>query len=219
MTLKDYNKLKQEAILTFGRCHRHSQLLSSLKEIFRNDINSPRRYEQLTTIGELLKILEIRDVLSENNVEPLKQIAIHIPNNKELLQNINEYELTHTPVEYINFNESTPNAVQNKIVECVGHNDTNEVIDKRKQRIIEEVTENIGTFWRDLARSLGIKERDIEEINKNQKLTDSKATDVMNLYLKKADKQTWFLDLCEALESSRRKDLANKLKKISVMNI
>lgn len=103
MTLSEYTQLKQQLVFSVGTNERHSQLLSTLKELFRDDINSPRRYEKIMTIGQLLRVLEIRDVLSENNVSPLKEIARRIPNSNELMQRINEYELNHAPAELVNF--------------------------------------------------------------------------------------------------------------------
>lgn len=91
----EYKKLKDQVLLSTNNSERYSQLLSTLKEFFRDDINSPRRYEQITAIGQLLRILEIRDVLSADKVGPLKEVARRLPNSFDLLQKINAYESSH----------------------------------------------------------------------------------------------------------------------------
>lgn len=103
MTLSEYDQLKQYVILSVGTNVRHSEILSSLKEFFRDTINSVRRFEQINSIGQLLKVLELRDLLSENNVECLKNIALKLPNSKDVLLKITDYESNHTPREYGNY--------------------------------------------------------------------------------------------------------------------
>lgn len=103
MTMSEYSKLKQYIVISVGTNERHSAILSSMKEFFRDTINSVRRFEQITSIGHLLRVLEIRDLLSEDNVECLKSIALKLPNSKEVLQKINDYENNHLPREYSNY--------------------------------------------------------------------------------------------------------------------
>lgn len=102
MTLSEYTQLKQQIVFNLGKSENHHHLLLKLKEFYKDDIDSERRFEQITTVGQLLKILEVRDVLSEDNIAPLKEIARRL-NNEELLQKITEYESNHVPREYINF--------------------------------------------------------------------------------------------------------------------
>jgi hypothetical protein len=103
MTLSDYHKLKSQIVQCFGSNDRPVELLSAIKEKYRDIINSPRRFEQVYTIGMLLKVLEIRDVLSEHNIGPLKEIVSRITDNKDLMQNINDYQLSHVPPELVNY--------------------------------------------------------------------------------------------------------------------
>lgn len=99
MTLSDYSQLKQQVVRTVVNSDSHSDLLHSLKELFREDINSVRRFEKISTIGQLLNILELRGLLAEDNVEPLKDIAKKI-NSSELLVKVNKYEDSHVPRDY-----------------------------------------------------------------------------------------------------------------------
>ncbi|CAG9785045.1 unnamed protein product [Diatraea saccharalis] len=223
MTLSEYSHLREQVIKSFSENERHGQLLSSLKELFREKINSPRRFEEITTIGQLLRILEIRDALSENNIQPLKDIVHRLPSNSRLLQRIIEYEQSHVPVEPINYyaSEHLPQQSHRAPVESFVTNNLNTTMSEKKvQRIKQTIIEDIGVFWKDFGRSLGIKENTIDEINEDYRKVPMKAKQVLEIYLEtKADSKTWFYDICEALESSRRKDLCKKIKKISVMNI
>lgn len=103
MTISEYSQLKDEIILQVNINERHNELLTILKELFREDINSVRRYERVNTISQLLQVLEIRDVLSEDNVGPLKVIARKLANGNHILSRINEYEEFHIPRDSINY--------------------------------------------------------------------------------------------------------------------
>lgn len=96
MTLSEYYKLKQNIEVNVGKCDRHGYLIQKLKEMFKDKINSPRRYEIINSITELLTILEIRDIISESDVTALKEIAKIMPNSNELLRQINDYENNQT---------------------------------------------------------------------------------------------------------------------------
>lgn len=89
----------------------------------------------------------------------------------------------------------------------------------KKQRIIDTIIEDIGVNWRDLARGLNIKEKVIDDLNENHKEISQKARCILDIYNKKADDNNWFFDLCDAIETCRRRELVRKLKKIIVMNI
>lgn len=91
MTYSDYIKLKQQLEQSVNEVD-YEPLLIKLKLLFYNDINSPRRAEMINSITDLLRILEIRDVLSENDVSSLKEIADRLPNKCELLHKIQTYE-------------------------------------------------------------------------------------------------------------------------------
>lgn len=105
MTLSEYVRLKNCIVYEVGSYERRRELLHALKGLFRGDINSPRRFEQITTIGELLEILEVRDVLSEDNVTPFKTIAerLPLPKKKKLLEAIARYENQHVPRIHVNY--------------------------------------------------------------------------------------------------------------------
>lgn len=86
-------------------------------------------------------------------------------------------------------------------------------------RIWLAIIEEIGLFWRDFGRHLKIRERVIEDIDKQNKPLTMKVKLLMKYYEKRADPQKWFFPLCDALEKCRRKDLSKKIQDIMNMNI
>ncbi|XP_075970633.1 fas-associated death domain protein isoform X2 [Anticarsia gemmatalis] len=225
MTLSEYTQLKQSIVYAAGQAERHSELLSSLKEIFRDGINSVRRFEQINSVGQLLQVLEIRDILSEDNVECLKNIALKLPNSKQLLKKITDYEDCHVPRECVNYyvgnKVSKGSAEQEESFITVNSNSVGRNISERKkQRIFKTIIEEIGSFWRDLGRNLRIRECDIDDIDLQNKTVAEKASKIMKAYeYHKADPDKWFFVLCDALEKARRKDLVRSIQDIMAMNI
>ncbi|CAK1604247.1 unnamed protein product [Parnassius mnemosyne] len=90
---------------------------------------------------------------------------------------------------------------------------------KKKERINETIVEEIGAFWRDLARNLKIRECVIDEIDNDNKKLCEKASKILTIYEHRADPQRWFFVLCDALEKSRRKDISRSLQDIMSMRI
>ncbi|XP_072940763.1 fas-associated death domain protein [Epargyreus clarus] len=221
MTVSEYQDLKQQIVVSVGQSEKHGQILHTLKEFYKDDIDSSRRYEQITKIGHLLNILEIRDVLSKDNVGPLKEIARRLPNNNELSRKINEYEAAHSRGEYINnyVSEATQNSSHRQVESPLNNHPFGHISNRKKKRIVDTVVEEIGSYWRDLARHLEIREGTIDNIESNNNSLAKKAQNLMEIYEDKADPQRWFFVLCDALESSRRKDLSKTLQNIMAMNI
>ncbi|CAG9560502.1 unnamed protein product [Danaus chrysippus] len=172
-------------------------------------------------MSQLLRILEIRDVLSEDNVLPLKEIARRL-NNNELLKRINSYETNHIEREYKNYYsiDNTDNT-KNDFKEAYNyaHPYANISITKRN-RINNQIVEGIGSFWRALGRNLKIPEGKIDDIDLKHQYVADKVLELLDIYYnQKADPQRWFFDLCNALEKARRKDISKSLQNIMAMNI
>ncbi|CAG4937769.1 unnamed protein product [Colias eurytheme] len=220
MTLSEYSKLKQQVVYNVGTCEKHDRILNQIKNLYKDDIDSSRRFEQINTIGQLLRILEIREVLSEDNISPLKEIAWLIQSN-DLLKSISEYELSHVPRTYMNYYATTNhNVSKSESIDSIpkGHPYGN-ISARKKARINETIVEEIGTYWRDLARNLKIQEKRIDEIDIRNNTLAEKAIELLKIYEHKADPQRGFYALCNALEKARRKDLSKTLQEIMVMNI
>ncbi|XP_050342748.1 fas-associated death domain protein-like [Nymphalis io] len=222
MTLSE---LKQQIVVDVSKCDNHTYLLNKLKEFYKDDIDSDRRFEQINTIGQLLNILEIRNVLSEDDVGPLKEIARRI-NNDELLKRICDYEVSHISKGYVNqyVIENIPIAsikqpITKNEEKCLCNNSFGEISPKKMDTIRQRIIEEIGSFWRDLGRNLKIRECKIDEIDTNCNDLPTKASELIKIFEARADKQRWFFVLCEALEKSRRKDLSKSIQEIMSMNL
>ncbi|XP_053602320.1 fas-associated death domain protein [Plodia interpunctella] len=216
MTVSEYSLIKQKIMLCVSSTDRMNQTIDELKQYFQNTINSPRRLERIKTIGQLLHVLETRDHLSESNVYSLKHIAQFV-NDQELLNKINAYErFCHTRKD-LEYTASTSQKVPFKSL--ANGNPYNNLSDRKIQRIHQTIVEQIGTYWRDLARNLKIRQCEIDNIDKDSISLQSKAEKILEMYMEKADTQKWFLDLCESLEKARRRDMARTLNHIFVMNI
>ncbi|XP_068630836.1 fas-associated death domain protein [Battus philenor] len=221
MTATKYSHLKNQIVLSAGQSDKHAQMLSTLKEYYKDEIDSPRRYENINSIGQLLKILEIRDVLSEDDVNPLKEIVSRLPNNRDLLRKIENYESTLVPMDCTNYYvvDRHKNKSFHEPIESINNNPCGSISKKKMERIYTKIQEEIGTFWRDLARNLKIRECDIDDIDNTNTKISQKVSKLLDIYEYRADPQRWFFVLCDALEKSRRKDLSRSLQEIMSMNI
>ncbi|XP_047985813.1 fas-associated death domain protein isoform X1 [Leguminivora glycinivorella] len=220
----NYSKLKDLITLKVSMSDMHSQILHAMKGLYQNDINSARRYEQITTIGQLLKVLEVRDVLSEENILPLQVLAQRLPDNMEIMNSISCYEQSRGPKQNINQYavEHIHESAQRKPLPPKQYEDnafSDGLCEKKRERITETIVEEIGSYWRNLARYLGIQEWRIDEIQCNGKPIEEKAAEIMEMYKKRADRKKWFFDLLDALEKARRKELSRKIRDIATMNI
>ncbi|XP_053603071.1 uncharacterized protein LOC128671020 [Plodia interpunctella] len=216
-----YLDLKKQIAYNVATSDRHREKLDSLKSFFREDINSPRQYEKIETISELLRVLETRDVLSENDIQPLKEIATKMPNSDELLGTIGRYEWTQKQKELPIY--QVPETILGKVrispnEKFSTENFNNGISLLKKQRIYEAVIENIGTFWCALGRNLKIRECVIDEINQNYGDRYAKATRLMEFYEQRADPESWFFDLCHALDETKMVLLRKKIQQIMMMN-
>ncbi|XP_063379136.1 fas-associated death domain protein isoform X2 [Cydia fagiglandana] len=218
-----YSKLKELITLRVSMSDMHSQILHAMKGLYQNDINSARRYEQITTIGQLLKVLELRDVLSEENILPLQVLAQRLPDNMEVMNSITCYE--PNPGLKQNINQYAEEEIQQTVLPKPPPKENQDsafsdgLCEKKRERITETIVEEIGSYWRNLARYLGIQEWRIDEIQCNGKPIEEKAAEIMEMYKKRSDRKKWFFDLLEALEKSRRRELCKKIRDIATMNI
>lgn len=102
---------------------------------------------------------------------------------------------------------------------CETYNSFGIMSKKKESRIEETLIGEIGTYWRDLARNLKIREGKIDKIDKTYQTLAEKAQEVLTTYKHISDPNRWFFVLCNALEKSRRKDLSRSLQEIMSMNI
>lgn len=222
MTLSEYTQLKDAIVFYVNTSEKHDEVLSALKTLFEVDINSVRRFESINSIGQLLQVLEIRDVLSEDNVVSLKVIARKLSNGNNILRRITEYEQYHVPRDVANYYASKTSSKRETVQETFINSNPlgGNMSDRKRQRIFETLNDEIGTHWKNLGRFLSIQEGVLDEIEAQNIPLRAKITKLMDRYIEtKADPQRWFFALCDALEKARRKDLAKSLQEIMMMNI
>lgn len=85
-----YNHLCEQFLST-TQSYIDDKILKVLKEKYSYCINSERKLSQINDLRTLLKILEKRDVLNYNNVEPLVYIS-NILHNSHVQNNIEDYK-------------------------------------------------------------------------------------------------------------------------------
>lgn len=85
--------------------------------------------------------------------------------------------------------------------------------------MVRRVVEEIGTFWRDLARRLRVRECEIEDIDSSNKSMATKALKMMERYDARVNQQNWYFDLCDALDLIHRKDIGRSVREVMMMNI
>lgn len=70
-----------------------NDLLNRLRQEFQGDVRSVRRMERVTSVGDLLQILERQDLLNENSIQRIRSIvAPH-----EVRNVVSSVQLQHLP--------------------------------------------------------------------------------------------------------------------------
>lgn len=67
-----------------------AERLDTIKNHFRKSIDSNRSFDKVNTIQQLIKILERRDCLSAENVDPLGEIAMYLQKS-DLIHMVEKY--------------------------------------------------------------------------------------------------------------------------------
>ncbi|XP_011303722.1 uncharacterized protein Fadd isoform X1 [Fopius arisanus] len=84
-----------------------------------------------------------------------------------------------------------------------------------QEKVFRRVCENLGKFWRDLARFLGVKENEIDIIDAKSHLEiKEKAYEALLIFKSRCDSCNWKIKMQNALVKARRKDLAEMINEI-----
>ncbi|XP_034183476.2 fas-associated death domain protein isoform X1 [Osmia lignaria lignaria] len=194
MTLQvKYNSLYEEFLSVADSCINEG-ILKVLKEYYTPQIDSNRKLSQIKDLRTLLKVLEKRDYLSYNNVEPLFYISINFLNDLKIESKIRDYKfhLQNTQTfPLINMYQSKDanknkketdisNVIKSDISQSkIPTNDSKyqtsqsnvescrTVLEQKailQQTLLLQISERIGRSWRDTARYLNIPEYQIDAI-------------------------------------------------------
>ncbi|XP_011303724.1 fas-associated death domain protein isoform X2 [Fopius arisanus] len=220
-------------------------ILESLKEFYSGIIDSKRDKDHVKNIEGLLRILERREVLRYDLIEPLKVIASKYIKDEILNRRLADYEeklKNEGPLLAINHyryrvERSSPSASRNKISQSHAVNfydtaqttlpaviypstlsvarTTSHSAPDIQEKVFRRVCENLGKFWRDLARFLGVKENEIDIIDAKSHLEiKEKAYEALLIFKSRCDSCNWKIKMQNALVKARRKDLAEMINEI-----
>ncbi|XP_029170874.1 fas-associated death domain protein [Nylanderia fulva] len=195
MMLEKYRLLRQE-FFKIAEPFIDSDILEKLKLHFARNIDSKRKLSKVTDLQILIRLLEKRNIISYDKIEPLRYISKRFIGDSSLENSLIDYEnwlktvpLLHVYNMYQNdeaslsstISESTSNSnlsqylstveraeSLNQITQhCPGQEERN--INKRKwlqQRVLLQLKDRLGRSWRDVARYLDIRECEIDVVEK-----------------------------------------------------
>ncbi|XP_008551421.1 uncharacterized protein LOC103573921 isoform X5 [Microplitis demolitor] len=86
-------------------------------------------------------------------------------------------------------------------------------------KIFYRISENIGRYWRDLARILNVKEAEIDSIDLKDGAIKDKSFESLKIFLSRCESCNWQRKLIRSLEFIRRKDLAEMVEDLLTQNI
>ncbi|XP_004526214.1 fas-associated death domain protein [Ceratitis capitata] len=213
--------------------------VTELKSLFRNDIISPRRYECIRTVCDLIDCLERKDVISERNVEPLcllgnkyldEAVSNYLPPTNAN-KGVNQYHDMHLTNEFahkLSINGQHRNicqddskhtsSIRTPLNTCSGNNNQNfypyTLTEQKRAAIYKMISEHLGSHWRMFGRELGIREGTMDEIElQYPRELNTRIYKVLKIFEEDNcnDPKMHLRMIKDALENSRRKDLRRKI--------
>ncbi|XP_074103507.1 fas-associated death domain protein isoform X4 [Cotesia typhae] len=240
-----YTHLKQK-FLEIASLHVNSTNLENIKLFYDRDINSKRITDEIKNLADLLKILENRSVLSYNKINVLKEIAETYIKDVVLNQIIKDYEAglqLHQTLPLFNIYKyrsalaaSTSSLAGPETTQSTGYHQTHTVtlsyedhsqqltelktfqLSDLQAKIFYLVSDNIGRYWRDLARILGVKEAHIDSIELKDIPIKDKSFQTLEIFISRCLGCDWETKLIRSLDTVRRRDLAEMVQDILAKN-
>ncbi|XP_055841248.1 fas-associated death domain protein [Episyrphus balteatus] len=200
--------------------------VENFKMLFKDEIQSTRRYACIKTLDDLLDCLERRDNLSEYNVDPFRSISeyfaddeidmalekYHPPTNDNDLQNIYALQRNQEKEKIAIKSELKEEPkVEHKPVVIIEFNQ------KKRDDIYKLIARDIGRDWRFFGRELSIRAGDLDKIDaKHPKDLHSKVYEVFEIFENDPshNPREHYNIICEALDSCRRKDVRRLVQKV-----
>ncbi|XP_008551422.1 fas-associated death domain protein isoform X6 [Microplitis demolitor] len=242
-----YSHLK-EKFLDISNLHITCTNLDTIKLSYNRDIYSKRVADDIKDLVGLLKVLENRSVLSYNKIKPLKEIATTYVKDPVLDKIIKDYEdqlhsyqtlplfnvykcrsalATSTSTELGSTqpeHQSTSTYHETRYVTTSSYNlpipDAKTLrLTDLQTKIFYRISENIGRYWRDLARILNVKEAEIDSIDLKDGAIKDKSFESLKIFLSRCESCNWQRKLIRSLEFIRRKDLAEMVEDLLTQNI
>ncbi|CAD6236358.1 GSCOCT00014134001.2-RA-CDS [Cotesia congregata] len=230
-----YSHLKQK-FLEIASLHVNGTNLENIKLFYDRDINSKRVTDEIKNLADLLKILENRSVLSYNNINVLKEIAETYIKDVVLNQIIKDYETQlqlHQTLPLFNIykyrSALTSSSAGPEPTQSTGYHQTHTVnlsynsqptelktfqVSDLQAKIFHLVSDNIGRYWRDLARMLDVKEAHIDSIDIKDIPIKDKSFQTLEIFISRCLECDWEKKLIQSLNTIRRKDLAEMVQDV-----
>ncbi|XP_063985104.1 fas-associated death domain protein isoform X3 [Diachasmimorpha longicaudata] len=217
--------------------HVTGEVLEMIKEYYSGVIDSKRDRARVKDIAGLLRILEKRDVLRYDSIEPLKQIAIQCIRDTILIQRLDCYEaeiknerplLPINHYKYSVWGSSQGSSSQSHAVNfypnetplpvfpytALSPPTSGRPISAVQEQVFQRLSENLGKYWRDVARFLNVKEYEIDAIDEKTHLSPKeRAYEALLIFISRCN-YNWKVKIQQALEKARRKDLAEMINEI-----
>ncbi|XP_015605874.1 fas-associated death domain protein isoform X3 [Cephus cinctus] len=235
INMEKYKQLR-ESFLKISELHIDNITLNELKLKYKYCINSNRTMGYIKDLEFLIRVLEKRTILRYNNIEPLKYISTQYVKDPALDLILSKYDTEIKTMEYSPFYKScsqqSVTMVESRLpqstalptydpVELQTQYDpvpiTGSSFNKKEQiqrKVFLRISEELGRFWRDLARHLNIRESEIDAIESQTNLDlKNKAYEALKIFASRSDDDSWKSDLLRALDNSRRKDIREMVEK------
>lgn len=201
--------------------------LHYLKKTFVNEIGSPRKLDRINTIEDLIDCLERGDRISEENVEPLRnlgmnnmqlQVAVDNYQRVERRAVINCYQEQRVAEELqMQLNINPHRVVQPAAAAPQNYVTVAQLTDEKRAAVFKKISEQLGRSWRDLGRKLSISEGAMDEIEMRYP-QDLKSRILRLLQIFEEDEcndpRQLLLQLCRGLSECGRKDLRRRVEQI-----
>lgn len=171
--------------------------LNNLKELFNQDISSPRTFDRILNLKDLIHVLEKRDSLSVDNTEALILIAKKLEINYSLFE---EQRSVNFPL------FSTSTQTDDKQPPLI------EIYDSEvKQKVYDKIANELGRNWLEFARKLKLRQHYLDELKERHPYIKDRVYAILRTHENNCQKKFWRSDIMNALEKSRRSDLRDEV--------
>nr|XP_031825870.1 uncharacterized protein LOC116424080 [Nomia melanderi] len=125
--------------LSVAQLYINDTVLLTLKDYYEHHINSKRKLSQIKDLKALIKVLEKRDILNINNIEPLLYISNNFLHELHILNSIKDYQLFLENTQCSKF--------------CDMYQDDNEPEHKESLKEVDIQSESTESEWRSALQS------------------------------------------------------------------
>lgn len=211
-----------EDFLSVAEMHVNQATLNSFKDRYRQCIDSNRKFSQIKDLRTLLRILEKRDALSCDNIEPLLYISNFV-NDRQMTSKIRQYKDNYQNIAYFpsyNMNQNLNGNANSQFQLSVNENNASNYCEKEvalQNTLLSRLSERIGRSWRDTVRYLGVPEYQIDAIQSKHAFDlKEQSYQALKLYINQYSDSNWKLNLINALEKARRRDLRELVERLII---